>query len=157
MTDPQTILLLILSLTGVVGGCRRARVDADVDSLNRLQKQVDSTIISGDTERYLTFLADDAVLMPPNAPAVSGNQAIRLWHQAISRQFRIQKYAATDDEVIVSGNWALRRASMDWTLMPAAGGKPIRDLGKFIILYRREPDGSWKVARDIWNSSSPAP
>lgn len=95
--------------------------------------------------------------MPPNAPAVSGNQAIRLWHQAISRQFRIQKYAATDDEVIVSGNWALRRASMDWTLMPAAGGKPIRDLGKFIILYRREPDGSWKVARDIWNSSSPAP
>ncbi len=123
-------------------------------ALNRLQEQVDSAIINGDTKRYLSLLAADAVLLPPNGPAVSGKEDIRRWNEAMSRAFRVQEYASSDDEVVVSGDWAFRSASFDLTLKRAAGGEPIKDRGKFIILYRRQDDGSWKVARDIWNSST---
>jgi ketosteroid isomerase-like protein/mannose-6-phosphate isomerase-like protein (cupin superfamily) len=142
--------------SNLIGGLReRPRSDpADVSALNHLQKQVDSAIIAGDTERYLTFLTDDAVLMPPNGPAVTGKDAIRSWNQAMSRAFRIQEYASRNDEVIVAGEWAFRRAAIDWTLTATSGAQAVRDRGKFIIIYRRQGDGSWKVARDIWNSDT---
>jgi uncharacterized protein (TIGR02246 family) len=128
----------------------------EVAALNRLQHQVDSAIIAGDTERYLTLITDDVVLMPPNGPAVSGKEAVGVWNRAMSGQVRITEYVSRDDEVVVAGDWAFRRATVDWTITPSAGGSSIRDTGKYIIIYRRQRDGSWKVARDIWSSNTAA-
>jgi uncharacterized protein (TIGR02246 family) len=146
---------LVLSL--ILEGCQRVPVESDVDALNVLQKQVDSAIITGDTERYLTLITDDAVLMPPNGPPVSGKDAIGSWNRKMSSQVRIQDYASRDDEIVIAGDWAFRRATADWTLKPTAGGPPVRDVAKFIIIYRRQADGSWKVARDIWSSNTANP
>ena len=130
MVHPRTLILATLFLISGVGACRRRSLDRDLAALDRLQRLVDSAIVTGDTDRYLPFLTDDAVLMPPNAPPVRGKPAIRLWSEDLSRQVRIQRYAASDDEVIVSGDWAFRTASMDWTLLTAKGSKPIRDRGR---------------------------
>jgi ketosteroid isomerase-like protein len=152
----RTILLLpILLLAPLHLGCRAAPSEADVQALNKLQSEVDSAIIAGETDRYLALLTEDAVLMPPNGPPVSGREAIGSWNRAISRQFRIQEYRSVDDEVVVAGDWAFRRASIDWTVAPVAGGQPVRDSGKYIIIYRRQKDRSWRVARDMWSSNSP--
>jgi ketosteroid isomerase-like protein len=148
------IVIAAIPLAISYTGCRTNSVEADVETLNRLQKQVDAAIIRGDTERYVAFLTDDAVLLPPNGPPVTGKDAIRAWNEAMSRQFRIVSYAPVDDEVVVAGDWAFRRATVDWTIAPVAGSDAVRDSAKFIIIYRRLSDGSWRVARDIWNSST---
>lgn len=140
----------------LVIACERPSTDNDIAALNQLQHQVDSSIIAGDTERYLTFLTDDAVLMPPNGPAINGKEAIANWNRTMTAQVRITDYASRDDEIVIAGDWAFRRATVDWTLTPVAGGPGVRDTGKYIILYRREADGPWKVARDIWSSNTVA-
>jgi ketosteroid isomerase-like protein len=152
----NSFLLVTIAAAVIQLGCNARSYEADIQALDELQSQVDSAIIAGNTERYIALITDDAVLMPPNGPAVSGKEAIRTWNQNMSRQFRIQAYNSSDDEIVVAGDWAFRRASVDWTVAATAGGDPIRDLGKYIIMYRRQHDGSWKVARDIWNSSTAA-
>jgi uncharacterized protein (TIGR02246 family) len=147
-------LLAIIPLALLCTGCQTSSIAGDVEALNRLQKQVDSAIIAGATERYVALITDDAVLMPPNGAPVIGKDAIRLWNQAMFKQSRIQSYSSVDDEVVVTGDWAFRRARIDWTIASTAGGAPARDSGKYIIIYRRQADGSWRVARDIWNSNS---
>jgi uncharacterized protein (TIGR02246 family) len=147
------MLVGMIPLAFLHTGCQSQSIERDVEALIRLQKQVDSAIVAGETERYLTLLSDDAVLMPPNGAPVIGKDAIRLWNQAMFKQFRIQSYSSADDEVVVAGDWAFRRASVDWTVASTAGGEPVRDSAKYIIIYRRETDGSWRVARDIWNSN----
>jgi uncharacterized protein (TIGR02246 family) len=149
------LLLVTLPLAAIHLGCRAGSSQADVQALNHLQSLVDSAIIAGDTKRYLELIAEDAVLMPPNGPPVSGREAIGSWNRAISRQFRIQEYRSVDDEVVVAGDWAFRRASIDWTVAPLDGGRPVRDSGKYIIIYRRQNDRSWRVARDMWSSNTP--
>ena len=151
--EQNKILLLAMVLACGHAGCRTS--DQALHALNTLQKQIDEAIIAGDTERYVALLADDAVLMPPNGPPIVGKSAIRSWNQEMSKRFRIQKYAPVDQEIIQAGDWAFRRATFDWSLVPVAGGQPIQDSGKFIIIYKRQVDGSWRVARDIWNSNTP--
>lgn len=149
-----SLLLAPIALALLHVGCRPRAPEADLEAINTLQRQVDAAIIAGDTESYVALIADDAVLMPPNAPPIIGKEAIRSWNQAISQQFRMQGYTPVDNEVVLAGKWAFRRATADWTLAPLAGGHPVHDSGKFIIIYERQADGSWLVARDIWNSNT---
>jgi ketosteroid isomerase-like protein len=55
----------------------------------------------------------------------------------------------------VAGDWAFRRAAATWVLKPRAGGPAVNESGKFLIIYRRLPDGSWRIARDIFNRDHP--
>jgi ketosteroid isomerase-like protein len=124
---PNWMLLAATSLTIFCTGCQANSIDAEIEKLNRLQKQVDAAIIGGHTERYLALLTDDAVLLPPNGAPVSGKKAIRAWNEAMAKQFRFVSYAPTDDEVVVAGDWAFRRARFHWTIAPIACGEPVRD------------------------------
>ena len=40
--------------------------------------------------------------------------------------------------------------------MNDAKGKPIRDTGKILEIWKKQADGSWKCAVDTWNSDLPA-
>jgi ketosteroid isomerase-like protein len=154
---PRRMLLGALPVICLQAACTSTSDDADITALDRLQRQVDSAITAADIDRYLMLLSDDAVLMPPNGAPIVGKSAIGSWNESMADQFRIASYSSVDDEVIVAGDWAFRRASFDWTVVPARGGQTLRDSGKYLIVYRRHPDGSWRVARDIWNSNTRAP
>ena len=134
----------------------RAQHEADVAAINALQRQADSAVKSGNPEGYLALVTDDAVLMPPDNPALIGKDAIRPWAHGFAQQFTMASYTPTDHELVVTDRWAFRRASMTWVLRPKAGGESLTQSGKFLIIYRREPDGTWRIARDIFNLDAPS-
>ncbi len=39
----------------------------------------------------------------------------------------------------------------------AFDGGPISDVGKFVEIFKRQADGSWKIHVTIWNSDKPPP
>jgi ketosteroid isomerase-like protein len=63
----------------------------------------------------------------------------------------------TTAEILVTGDWAFDRGTYSQTLTPKGGGVAQKETGKYLWLYHRAPDGSWKQARVIWNSSDPLP
>ena len=36
-------------------------------------------------------------------------------------------------------------------------GNPVTDRGKYVVVWKKQPDGSWKAISDIFNSDLPAP
>lgn len=148
----MSVVVAALAFAPIASGQARPR-EADVRALEQLQKRVDAAIIGGDVETYVTLITADAVLMPPNAPPIIGREAIREWSRSNAKAMVFQAYEPSDDELTISGDWAFRRATFTMTLAPTSGGPDVQDTGKFIIIYQRQRDGSWKVARDIWNSS----
>ena len=148
---PLIALLVIAGASPVAG---QHQHEGDVSLLHELQKRVDAAIVAGDTDTYATLLTRDAVLLPPNGPAVVGRDAIVAWSRAFANAFSFEAYHPLDAEVVIAGNWAFRRAAFRVTLAPKGGGEKLVDTGKFLIIYKREGDG-WKVARDIWNSDGP--
>ena len=112
---------------------------------------------SGDVDAWAAAFANDGVQMPPNAPANVGRDNIQAWSGECLGAFRAELSLAPDEVQIAGADWAFERGAFKITLTPKAGGEPIQDAGKYITVYERQPDDSWAMARDIWNSSNPLP
>jgi ketosteroid isomerase-like protein len=54
------------------------------------------------------------------------------------------------------GELAYTRGTYSLTMQPA-GAAPMSDTGKFVEVWRKQPDGSWKIKWDIYNSDNPPP
>jgi ketosteroid isomerase-like protein len=50
-----------------------------------------------------------------------------------------------------AGDLAYGRGRYTLSMSPA-GGEPIEDVGKYVVVYRRQPNGSWQAVADIFNS-----
>lgn len=54
-------------------------------------------------------------------------------------------------EIDGAGDLAYARGTFSWTFR-VGEGEPVSDAGKWIAIWRRQPDGSWLASHDIWNS-----
>ncbi len=111
---------------------------------------------TGDAAAAAATYTDDAVMMPAHRPAVEGRQAIQDSYQAVF-QGNTAKIALTALETQVAGDWAYDRGTHAITITPKAGGSAMEDSGKYLVILKRQADGSWKVYRDIDNSNNPIP
>ncbi len=137
----------------LLGGCssqEEANLEADTAAINDIWVQSASSLNAGDIDRWVSFWTEDAVQMPPNEPPVIGKDQIRVWIKDVSDQFTFNM-DITNEEVGVAGDWAFSRGIYTVTLTPKEGGQPVFIDGKYITIFARQPDGSWKRHRDIFN------
>ncbi len=58
-------------------------------------------------------------------------------------------------EVANSGDLAYVSGTFEETATDASG-RPVKDHGKYVEVFKKQADGTWKVVADIWNSDLPA-
>ncbi len=95
-----------------------------------------------DSSALAALYAEDAILLPPDCPMIRGRQAIeRFWRQSIRSglRLRILTSGVSSDVAFVVGTYFFARGGV--------GGKG----GKFTMGLKREPNGSWRIASDMWN------
>lgn len=119
---------------------------ADVD------RQWEEAANRGDAEAVAALYADDAYFLAPNAELVQGREEIRELLQGLV-DMGLANVDFTTVDVGASGDLAYEvgRYSLD---LQQPG---VSDQGKYVIVARRQADGSWKLVADIFNSSLPAP
>ena len=138
-------------------GCApREETDAEVvtAAVNEIWSQYSSSLNSGDIDAWVALWAEDGIQMPPNSPPVVGKERIRERNKAVLDQFSFDM-SITNEEVEVAGDWAYSRGTYMATLTPKQGGEPVLIDGKYMTILLRQPDGSWKIRRDIFNSNVP--
>ncbi len=125
----------------------------DVKKINEATQASVKAALAKDWTAWTADYLEDAVLFPPNQPAVGGRAAIRAWAQAFPpmTSFTLSnvKVEGRDDLAYVLGTYTL-------TMLPIGAPGPVKDSGKFIEIRRRQPDGRWLTAADIFNSDLPA-
>jgi uncharacterized protein (TIGR02246 family) len=109
---------------------------------------------AGDAAALTAFYASDAVLMPPESPALRGTDEISKFFTgmttAVSGPFEL-KTTGVDGR----GDLALSTGEYKATLTPRKkGAKPMpTEEGKYLGVMKKQPDGSWKLIYDIWNTN----
>jgi len=100
-----------------------------------------------------TMIAEDAVLMQPDGPAIEGRAAI-LTALADGYDNALIQQVTTVDEVLAVGDLAYGRGT--WTLNPTAAAGDLASMsGQWSALYQPGPDGQWQIWRWMWNQPSP--
>jgi uncharacterized protein (TIGR02246 family) len=107
----------------------------------------------GDMQAVAAMYDADAVVLAPNAPPMRGRQNIEaLWNGARQQGFKTLNLVVNSVEVI--GNHAIELGSYTLVIQPP-GQAEMTDRGKYMVLWRREPDGRWQLYRDMFNTSMP--
>lgn len=110
----------------------------------------DDALNAGDLTRLMELYAEDAVDMPPNFPALEGKAAIASDLEYILGEFDAHHQTSIVD-IKLGGDLALERANYVMTLTPKAGGEPMTEVGKHVVIRQKHGD-DWKVLWEIWNS-----
>ena len=107
---------------------------------------------AGDVESIIAMYTEDAVVMPPNAPATRGPVALRAYLTTETAAAKTAGVKLVDGEsgAGVSGDLGWHTGS--YTVVDAAGATV--DSGSYMEVWRRA-DGKWQIFRDIWNSDRP--
>ena len=101
-----------------------------------------------------SMCTNDVVFLAANDKPMVGKAAVRAWADAYLKAFRTH-WDKPVQEFIVSGDYAFERYSYTSTDTPVGGGKPIVDTGWGLVVYHRDPDGVWRVARDAFGPDHP--
>jgi uncharacterized protein (TIGR02246 family) len=108
----------------------------------------------GDTAVVGAIFAEDVLVMMPNQPAQRGLDAARKNFASMFTPSTVKEFNIKTDDVAVGGDLAVETGNYEMTLQPP-GAREVKDKGKYITVWKRQPDGSWKIIRDIVNSDLP--
>ncbi len=113
-----------------------------------LAKQWEASLNSGDVEAIAALYAEDCRVMPPNAPAAMGRDAVRADFGAMIAAGLTGSLPTT--EAFESGDLGYRAGV--YTLNAPDGS--VVDSGKYIETWKKI-GGKWLITNDIWNSDNP--
>jgi uncharacterized protein (TIGR02246 family) len=141
----------------VLAACQKAAVDtsADVAAIRAGTAAFAEAYNAGDADALAAAYTEDAVLLPPNAPAVSGRDGIREFWAADSANAQaagLKFVFPGDGPAEVSGDLAYESGS--FKVVDASGAAVAT--GKYIGVFKKQ-DGKWLLFRDTWNTDAPAP
>ena len=104
-----------------------------------------------DLDKTVSFYADDASILPSNAPIANGQNAIRaVWSQLMSMPGFTISFAPTKIVVSKSRDMAYEIGTFQLTVSDAQG-KPATSVGKYVVDWQIRA-GQWKVVADIFNN-----
>lgn len=111
-----------------------------------------------DADGCADLYADDAVYMVPAIPIQTGNRAIREGYIGAFEAMADKEVKSLTEpvaQVLSMGNWAVIRGSGRSTETASDGETTLTY--NWVILSRKEPDGSWKMVWDIFTLDHPSP
>src|SRR4030042_2405983 len=108
---------------------------------------------SGDLDRIVAYWADDAIVLPPDQPAVVGKAAIR---EYVDESMEIPGFSVTwePEQATVGANgemgYLIERNRFTFA---DSTGTVHTQFGKVITVWRKDTTGAWKCVIDIWNNN----
>ena len=127
-------------------------MSADAKALAKLDDDWSKAAGTRDAERVASYYAEDAIAYPPNEPAALGRAAAKkVWgayfaEPSLMISWRTQHAEVIGDLGYTSGSYEVTSKGPD--------GKAGSEKGKYLCVWKKQADGTWKAVHDMWNSDA---
>lgn len=138
----------------LLGACQsKKHFLTDMNAIHGWTENYMAAIKTTDVERLLSLESDDVCYLPPNQPIVSGKEAARKWFE------QYFNYFSPEEKLIILNletqkDYAFLKGRYTFFGKVKQSGEEFRDNGKFIDIFKRQPNGDWKRTQHIWNSDN---
>ena len=110
-----------------------------------------------DLAKSVGFFDEQGSMLVPHSPILTGKDAIS---EFIARAFALQDHQITwhpnQAGIAASGELGYTSGAYEMSFKDASG-KPVSDQGKYLMVWKKQANGEWKVLFDMSNSDLPAP
>ncbi len=156
---PAVVPMTCVALSGCAP--RQTAGPASPRATSEVRQQIEQAVARfveafnrGDAAAVAALYDTAGVVLAPNAPPMRGRQNIEaLWAGARQQGFRTLNLQVNSVELI--GDHAIELGSYTLVVQPPGQGETT-DRGKYIVIWKRQADGTWKLYRDAFNTSMPA-
>ncbi len=151
-------LVCCTSLLLVLGACAPAPPKVDLKAEEEAIRSADvawaKSAQARDLEATVSYYADNAVLLAPNAPIASDKASIRAGWAAMLVPEMSVAWKDTKIEVAQGGDLAYLVGTYNLDIKDSKG-QVTNDRGKLLEVWKKQADGKWKVVADVFNSDLP--
>ena len=154
----RTTLTAVLALALASTACQPPTQEAgplsdeDVAAISGLSDIHSQVGLAGDWAGWVATCTDDVVLMPPDQPIVQGRDAALAFLEGFPT---LTEFGIAVEQVDGRGDLAVSRGT--YAMSFEVDGDTQSVTGKYLAVWRKQPDGSWLMATDAWNLDHPLP
>ena len=148
--------LMLFSIVFVAPACSESKDDV-ISAVRDSDRALQSAVSERALDRIASFYAEDAKLMPAAKRSIDGKPAIRAeWAEILAIPNFSNKSELKGVEVSDSSDIAYTHGSYLATLR-GEDGNITEEPGKYLTVWRRQRDGSWKITIETYNTDIPPP
>jgi uncharacterized protein (TIGR02246 family) len=150
---PLSLILAAAYAASFFAGCSQAPAPVDTrkaaeGALNATSEEFAKAVDAKDLDKIVGYYTDDAVLFVPSGPAAVGKDAVRkAWQGFLAGPPSRIEVSGTIIDVAASDELAFERGSYSNTITDAKGKTTVMT-GKLVDVWKKQADGSWKIAAD---------
>lgn len=110
-----------------------------------------------DLDKAMSFYADNAVQMTDQGPLISDKTTLRAgWQKMFSLPGPGLSFQTSGVDVAKSGDIAYEYGTFDFAVADTSGA--VNDQkGKYVVIWTKQADSTWKAAVDTNNTDAPPP
>ena len=148
-------LICLLAGTAAAAGGKGGALSADEQAIRTADATLLAAAAAKNVERIVSFYADDCAVLWPDSPPRKGKQgALDAWSEAFKEPSISITWHTEQVVVARSGDLAYSRGYYDETYQE--NGRAMRAHGKFLLVWKKQSNGAWRVAVDVDNPDGPA-
>jgi uncharacterized protein (TIGR02246 family) len=149
---PLTGFLAITFILNALAVAQSNQATSDEQAIRSADKEWSQNAKLGTLDKFLTFYADDASVLPFNAPLVTGKENIlQFFTQLFSKPGFAVTFAPTSVQVSKSRDMAYEIGTAQLTLNDAQG-QPTTMPAKYVVVWKKESGHGWKAVADVFNT-----
>jgi len=148
-----------ISLAALLAACSTAPApapdtrDADVKAVKDVEAAWIKDVATKDADKFVSYFADDASGLYPGSAILTGKQAIKGYLAPFLADPNFaMTFQSTRAEASKGGDMVYSQGTYSMTMSDPKTKKPVTDVGKYLTVYRKQADGSWKAVADTFNS-----
>jgi ketosteroid isomerase-like protein len=155
MNSTRTVGLVCLVV--LVVGCgqpQRPSYEEDLAAITEFNSRYLGSINDEDIATLSSLTTEGHVILIPNREPIVGKEANDAANRGAFERYTFDE-TWTPVETVIDGDLAFQRGTFTTIATPRGDGDRLEVSGSFMRIYQRQPNGEWRMTRDMFNSSTP--
>jgi len=153
----STVLTLIVVCAAAASGAAEPTAPPDVNAIDaaspfiaRANKEWEAAIQTGDADALSRPYHEDGVFVGPDGNSVRGRAAIRdMYAKRVASKARIVAATIQSEGRVAAGPDEVYEWGSGWTFIQSADGTRAKRGGRYLTVWHRQADGTWRITRNL--------
>lgn len=148
----QLLFSFLAMFSMLIWGSGPVRAEQDNAAIDKVRLKFNAAFNEGNAKAMDQLIDLKGVWLPPGKPSIVGKDNIVAHYANYFAGVR-SKFELKPGDIQLGDGWAFMNGDFTRADTPKAGGTAKQASGHYLWVLKKQPDGTWKIARDIWNET----